>query len=629
LVERQIAAQQDEYRKAEEANRRAADEVARAKGSPGEAAALWRLDSSSIQLRSVGASLALYQAGIVTHQPRIAAAKAELALLKRQLAAIGDAVSFTDEDLEKAKASAAAKTAAIEKEVSSLAKHQASVLTERDRARTALEELRKQAESDPSQPNPASEAAEARLRAVEADAEALAFQTETLGFSIRVSGDVPDALTLRRQLLAPQDADQRLAARQQLQAMTERARAWVTFIANERAAVGAAIREQESRLVAIPDEDPRHPNEQRVLAAQLRKTECLERLDQLANVTLHSFERWLADDERHLRERPLGTWLADSSARLWGVARRVWGFEIYRYEDKVEVDGETITVKRGLTLGWLLGALLFFFTAYRAASWFSRRIQRTVVQHSLAGEAQARTLRRWAMLAVGVLLALITLHLLRIPVTAFAFLGGALAIGIGFGTQTFFKNFISGIIVLAERKVKVGDILDVDGVIGTVTAVDTRSSTIRSVDGMETLVPNSMLLENKVTNWTHTSARQRRVLRVGVAYGSPVQQVSEILAECAQRHGLVLDDPPPQVVFEDFGADSLVFALYFWVVLSERSSGNVVASDLRFMLDKRFAEAGIAIAYPQRDIHLNALAPLQVELVHGTKEPAAPEARPD
>ena len=225
-------------------------------------------------------------------------------------------------------------------------------------------------------------------------------------------------------------------------------------------------------------------------------------------------------------------------------------------------------------------------------------------------------LRRWLLILVTFVLAVITLNLARIPLTVFAFMGGALAIGIGFGTQTLLRNFISGIIVLFERKVRVGDIVDVDGVQGIVTAVDVRSTTVRQFDGIETMVPNSLLLENKVTNWTGESPTMRRVVKVGVAYGSPTRQVADILQQAAAEHGLVLKDPAPMVIFEDFGDNALVFALYFWVNIA-KASGMQIQSDLRFMLEKRLAEGGISIAFPQRDVHVDSTRPLQVEVVSG------------
>jgi small-conductance mechanosensitive channel len=130
------------------------------------------------------------------------------------------------------------------------------------------------------------------------------------------------------------------------------------------------------------------------------------------------------------------------------------------------------------------------------------------------------------------------------------------------------------------------------------------------------MVPNSLLLENKVTNWTGESPTMRRVVKVGVAYGSPTRQVADILSQAAGEHGLVLKDPAPFVIFEDFGDNALVFALYFWVDLA-KSNGMQIQSDLRFMLEKRFADAGISIAFPQRDVHVDSSRPLQVEVVGG------------
>ena len=615
LIERQVGASQQEFRQAEEENRRAADVLARSKGGAGEAAAAWRLESAAINLRAAGAMLAFYQSSVTNQQPRIAAAKSELTLLDRQLAAIGEAVVFRDEDITKLEETARSKVAAVNKELAILAKRQSTVLAERDRVRGEVEALRQKLADDATKPREPVDQAEGRLRGAEVEAEALSFQIDLLGASTRLQTEMPTALQLRRKLSDKASADERMTARKELESLAERAHAWATFIANERTAVGAAVREQESRLAAMPEEDPSRPVEDRVLAAQWRKIEVVDRLDQVITGHLRTLDRWLADGDKLMSERSFGARAADLGAKIWNEAGKIWRTEVYRYEDKMEVNGETITSERGLTLGWLLGALTFFLVAYRVSSWLSRRVQKVMVRHGWAGEAQARTLGRWWMVLVGMLLALVTLQLLKIPVTAFAFLGGALAIGVGFGTQTLFKNFISGIIVLVERKVKVGDILDVDGTVGTVTVVDTRSSTIRGFDGVETLVPNSVLLDNKVTNWTHSNARVRRVLRVGVAYGSPVQRVAEILADCADRHGLVLENPAPVVLFEDFGSDSLVFALFFWVELDEHTNPSLVASDLRFMLDKRFAEAGIMFAFPQRDLHLASAVPLKVEVV--------------
>jgi small-conductance mechanosensitive channel len=162
--------------------------------------------------------------------------------------------------------------------------------------------------------------------------------------------------------------------------------------------------------------------------------------------------------------------------------------------------------------------------------------------------------------------------------------------------QTIIKNLISGMIVLAERRIQIGDIVDVDGINGTVTTVDLRSTTVRSFEGLETMVPNSMLLENKVTNWTLSDRKVRRTVKVGVAYGTPMRDAAELLEACARRHGNVLGDPAPYVIFEDFADSAQLLVLHFWVELGPKVSGTQVASDLRFMIEKQFAEAGISIA---------------------------------
>jgi potassium-dependent mechanosensitive channel len=155
----------------------------------------------------------------------------------------------------------------------------------------------------------------------------------------------------------------------------------------------------------------------------------------------------------------------------------------------------------------------------------------------------------------------------------------------------------------------------VDGVVGRIVTVDIRASTVLGFDGVETMIPNSMFLENKVTNWTHTNASLRRIVRVGVAYGSPTTRVRDILTECGNEHGLIMKYPPPEALFEDFGDNALIFALYFWIDYGPEVNPLQVASDLRFMIDKRFAEENIVLAFPQRDIHLDSSQPLRIEVV--------------
>ncbi|HEY1123213.1 MAG TPA: hypothetical protein VGE67_16485, partial [Haloferula sp.] len=133
------------------------------------------------------------------------------------------------------------------------------------------------------------------------------------------------------------------------------------------------------------------------------------------------------------------------------------------------------------------------------------------------------------------------------------------------------------------------------------------------------IVPNSVLLESKVINWTHDTPVVRRVVRVRVSYGSQLRMVSTILSECAAEHGVILKSPDPQVVLEEFAADSLVFAIFFWIDLRVKPGGATVASDLRFMIERRLTEAGISLASPQQTFQLHADKPLLVQM--GGAEP--------
>ena len=174
---------------------------------------------------------------------------------------------------------------------------------------------------------------------------------------------------------------------------------------------------------------------------------------------------------------------------------------------------------------------------------------------------------------------------------------------------------ISGIIILFERKIRVGDIVAIGGTTGHVTAVDLRASTVRSFDGIEALVPNSTFLENQVVNWTYSNSRIRRETRTGIAYGSPVHKAAEIITGCAEEHGEVIKDPAPEVFFDDFADNALLMSLVFWVELGPNMSRRRVDSDLRFMMEKRLAAAGISIPFPQRDVHLSIAETVPVRVV--------------
>jgi small-conductance mechanosensitive channel len=194
-------------------------------------------------------------------------------------------------------------------------------------------------------------------------------------------------------------------------------------------------------------------------------------------------------------------------------------------------------------------------------------LQRVLVARFGIEQHMSSVIRRWVMIFLAAALAVLILNLARIPLTAFTFAGGALAIGVGFGAQNIIKNVISGIIILLERKVRVGDIIEQGGMTGHVTAIDLRATTVRGFDGIEALVPNSSLLETQVINWTYSNHQIRRELKIGVAYGSDTRAAELVLQNAAISHPKVLEVPAPEVFFEDFADSSLLMVLIFGLSL--------------------------------------------------------------
>ena len=186
-----------------------------------------------------------------------------------------------------------------------------------------------------------------------------------------------------------------------------------------------------------------------------------------------------------------------------------------------------------------------------------------------------------------------------------AIVAGALSVGIGFGLQSIVNNFVSGLILLAERPIKVGDWVQVAGGEGTVRKINVRSTEIETFDRCSVIVPNSTLISETVSNWTHDDLMGRVRVMVGVSYNADPKQVEEILVACAKAHERCLDFPAPHVVFQNFGASSLDFELRMFI--SDVLYVTFVASDLRFQIYTALKEAGIEIPFPQQDVHLRGL----------------------
>lgn len=269
---------------------------------------------------------------------------------------------------------------------------------------------------------------------------------------------------------------------------------------------------------------------------------------------------------------------------------------------------------QAITVGQIGLVLLIILGGYALARW----VERLMVRRLSSGHANpdlVHLVRRIYLITVIAVIVITILDLLNVPLAAFAFISGAIAIGVGFGAQNIINNFISGWILMWERPIRIGDFLEIGDTKGTVEAINTRSTRIRRIDGVHLLIPNSHLLENMVVNWTLVDRLARTTVRVGVAYGSPVRQVADLIEQAAAEHADILEDPNAVVVFDDFGDNALIFDLYFWVYATADRDLRTIRSDIRFRVDELFREHGITIAFPQRDVHLDGLGPIDIRLV--------------
>ena len=290
------------------------------------------------------------------------------------------------------------------------------------------------------------------------------------------------------------------------------------------------------------------------------------------------------------------------------LVSQVWNCVIFTSSDGAKITVQTLVI--GLAL-----LLLGYVAAKRISNWLGTKVLARIGVHASA----AAPMQKISFYVLVATFTLFSLNWLGVPLAMFTFLGGALAIGVGFGSQNIVNNFISGLILLAERPIRVGDVIEIDKLVGKVSDIGARSTRITTGANLEIIVPNSKFLETNVINWTLSDDKICSTITIGVAYGSSTREAARLLKLAAVEHKAVLPHPEPEVLFKEFGDNALIFHLQFWLHL--RASAKVdVESQLRFRIDELFNQAGIVIAYPQRDVHLNVMRPVEVRLSQASSE---------
>jgi potassium efflux system protein len=284
----------------------------------------------------------------------------------------------------------------------------------------------------------------------------------------------------------------------------------------------------------------------------------------------------------------------------------IWGV----YEDLPEA------MKGLLTLGFNLGSnrISLGLVIVSAGILYGSFLLSRIVQKLLMDQVLARRrielgikvsiarLVHYVLLFIGFLLALLALGF---EFTKLTIILSALGVGIGFGLQNVVNNFVSGLILLFERPIRVGDYIEFDGKWAEIKNIGLRATIVQTFDQADVIIPNADLVANQVINWTLTNRRVRLTIPVGVAYGSDIALVMETLRGSAKGNSKVAETPAPQVLYLNFGESALEFELRVWVL--DADNWLVVSSELHQEIDRRFREANIEIAFPQRDLHLRSL----------------------
>jgi small-conductance mechanosensitive channel len=256
------------------------------------------------------------------------------------------------------------------------------------------------------------------------------------------------------------------------------------------------------------------------------------------------------------------------------------------------------------TFGQLLAAVIVF-SVFRFFIWFTNNLVLSrYFKRRGVDSGRAYAIRQVVLYIMYIVAIILSMQALGLSISVILAGSAALLVGVGLGLQQTFNDLVSGIILLVEGTVEVGDVVVLNNVVGTVTKIGIRTSMVETRDGISILVPNHQLVVEEVTNWSHNNKSTRFHVSVGVSYSSDVRKVEKLILQAAAEHPLVLKTPPPRVQFRNFGDYSLDFMLLFHS--NEFLSIEFVKSDLRFRIVEIFREQGVEIPFPQRDVWLRS-----------------------
>jgi potassium-dependent mechanosensitive channel len=613
-IDQLISDNRNELTQAEERIRQVNEQLEGAGDSAAAARLSWQRGLERLRSQVAAASLGVLDSERQLRHEALEESRIRIGWLQRQLVVADAGAKFTEADLDKVTARIESARLLLEREFTETLARLTNTLQGVEAAREELGRARSLQEASPGAIARAAEALatrEAQLQMVQESLRILRFMLESENVE-RAMWEMRFAAYDSRSVETLNDSERRLIA------FTRRLNLWRDYQQQRMEVSPSQIELQETRIRTLAPDSDLLPLARERLVALREHDQLLQRLVRRIDHVQRLSQRW-GEGVRAAEERlPILGRLQNLFSDAGSFMHKLWAFEVFTAEDTITVEGQRITGKRSVTLGKIVLAILILGLGIWITGIVSRVTEPIIIRRLKIEANQANLIRRWLRAFLVVCLVVFSLVSVKIPLTVFAFAGGALAIGLGFGMQTLLKNFVSGLILLFERPFRVGDVLEVGGQRGAVTEIGLRASVLHLWDGTETLIPNSSLLENNVSNWTYSSRKVRFAVTVGTAYGSDTRRVIQLLGEVAERHGVVEKEPKPQVFFTAFGESALTFELRYWVDVIKANAAQV-GSDLRQMIAGTLGENGIVIAFPQRDIHFDTAKPLAVQIVTNQK----------
>lgn len=279
-----------------------------------------------------------------------------------------------------------------------------------------------------------------------------------------------------------------------------------------------------------------------------------------------------------------------NQSHFWDFFVAFWKFEVF------VVDGQPMTI------GKIAVGVFLLFLGYFVSRFLSRAVRQKFLTRLNIEPSLQHTWQTLIFYFFFLGFFLFVLQLLNIPITIFAVLGGALAIGVGFGSQNLVSNFISGLIVMVERPVRIHDLVEIEGHTGQVEQIGTRSTMIRTVENKQIVIPNSKFLDTSFVNWTLSDDIVANKVSVGVAYTSNANKVSELLIKAAASHPKVKAHPAPTALLVNFGESSLDFEVVYWHQVDPDYGPGRIRSEIRFKILELFEQNNVSIPFPHREV---------------------------